>query len=94
MRLENKVAFVSGGARGMGAAEARLFAQEGPKSSGDVLDDEATRPRGPSTSLAEMSYVHLDVKSEDSWAFLSPKREPLRKVGYPSQQAGVVPFPC
>ena len=29
MRLENKVAFISGGARGMGAAEARLFSQEG-----------------------------------------------------------------
>ena len=31
MRLENKVAFISGAARGMGAAEARLFAQEGAK---------------------------------------------------------------
>ena len=41
MRLENKVAFVSGGARGMGAAEARLFAQEGAKVViGDVLDED------------------------------------------------------
>ena len=31
MRLENKVAFVSGGARGMGSAEANLFAREGAK---------------------------------------------------------------
>ena len=29
MRLENKVALISGGARGMGAVEARLFASKG-----------------------------------------------------------------
>ena len=31
MRLENKVAFISGGARGMGATEARMFSREGCK---------------------------------------------------------------
>ena len=29
MRLQDKVALISGGARGMGAVEARLFARQG-----------------------------------------------------------------
>ncbi len=44
MRLENKVAFVSGGARGMGAAEAKMFAREGARVvMGDVLDEDGRR---------------------------------------------------
>lgn len=31
MRLENEVALISGGARGMGAVEARLFAKRAQK---------------------------------------------------------------
>ena len=44
MRLENKVAFISGGARGMGAVEAKMFAQEGAKVViADLLEDEGRK---------------------------------------------------
>ena len=69
MRLENKVAFVSGGARGMGAAEARLFAREGAKVViGDVLDAEGRQTEAAINEFGgECLYVHLDVTSEESW---------------------------
>ena len=69
MRLENKVAFVSGGARGMGAAEAKMFAREGAKVViGDVLDEEGRRTEAEINELGgECLYVHLDVSSEENW---------------------------
>ena len=68
-RLDGKVAFISGGARGMGAAEARLFAKEGAKVAiGDVLDDPGRQVEAEiNRTGGDCVFVHLDVTSEANW---------------------------
>ena len=69
MRLEGKVALISGGARGQGATEARFFAREGAKVViGDVLDEDGTRVAAEiGEAGGEAVYVHLDVTNEEDW---------------------------
>ena len=69
MRLEGKVAFISGAARGMGAVEAKLFAQEGARVAiGDVLDEEGHKVvEEISESGGEALFVQLDVTDEEQW---------------------------
>ena len=69
MRLEGKVALISGGARGMGAAEAKLFAQEGAKVAiGDILEDEGRKTEAEIIEAGgDCIFVHLDVTKESDW---------------------------
>ena len=69
MRLEGKVALITGGARGQGAAEARLFVKEGAKVViGDILDVEGQKMEAEIAETGgECLYVHLDVTSEADW---------------------------
>ena len=69
MRLENKVALISGGARGMGAAEAKMFAGEGAKVViGDILDEEGRQTEAAMNEVGgECLFIHLDVTDESSW---------------------------
>ena len=69
MRLEGKVALISGGSRGQGAVEAKLVAQEGAKVViGDILDAEGQRIEAEINETGgECVYVHLDVTSEEDW---------------------------
>ncbi len=69
MRLQGKVALITGAARGQGAEEARMFAKEGAKVVlADVTDQEGT---AVAAEIAEAGgdalYVHLDVTNEDEW---------------------------
>jgi hypothetical protein len=68
-RLDGKVALLSGGARGQGAAEVKLFVREGARVVfGDVLDDEGRQVEADVRSAGgAATYVHLDVTNESDW---------------------------
>ena len=68
-RLEGKVALISGGARGQGACEGRLFAQEGAKVVlTDILDEEGEAVAAEIRQQGgDAIYVRLDVTQEQQW---------------------------
>ena len=68
-RLDGKVVLISGGARGQGATEAKMMANEGAKVVfGDILDDEGKKVEAEIAELGlEATYVHLDVTTEADW---------------------------
>lgn len=69
MRLQGKVALISGGSRGMGAFEAELFAKEGAKVVvGDVLEAEGrTLVEKITGEGGDAVFMRLDVTSEGDW---------------------------
>ena len=69
MRLEGKVALITGGSRGQGATEAELFVKEGAK----VVIADVLEPEGNAVAAqireggGDASFIRLDVTSEDDW---------------------------
>ncbi|MHB8342191.1 MAG: SDR family oxidoreductase [Mycobacteriales bacterium] len=66
-RLADRVALVTGAARGQGAAESRLFAREGARVVlADVLDSAG---QAVAEEIGEAAvYVHLHVSREEDWS--------------------------
>ena len=91
-KLDGKVALVSGGARGMGAAEVRRLHADGASVvAGDVLDDEG---KALADELGDKArFVHLDVTSEESWqsAVEQTERE-FGKLDVLVNNAGILRF--
>jgi len=69
MRLDDKVALITGAASGMGASMARIFAREGAKVVvADVLEEEGRRVVADITQANGAAiFRHLDVTSEAEW---------------------------
>jgi NAD(P)-dependent dehydrogenase (short-subunit alcohol dehydrogenase family) len=69
MRLENKVALITGGASGMGASMARIFAREGAKVVvADMLEAEGREVAAEITrNNGSAIFQKLDVSSEAEW---------------------------
>ncbi|MFI9822902.1 SDR family NAD(P)-dependent oxidoreductase [Streptomyces sp. NPDC052013] len=89
-KLDGRVVFVTGAARGQGEQEARLFAQEGARVVvADVLDD-------PGQAVAKeigARYVRLDVGREDDWqAAVAVVRETYGRIDGLVNNAGILRF--
>jgi len=69
-RLDGRVALISGGARGQGAAHGRRLAAEGARVLlGDILDTEGERhAQTLRDSGLDVHYRHLDVTAPAEWA--------------------------
>ena len=69
MRLEGKVAIITGGANGMGAEECRIFAREGAKVViADVMEEEGRQVEAEiAESGGDAVFMKLDVTSESDW---------------------------
>jgi 3alpha(or 20beta)-hydroxysteroid dehydrogenase len=90
--LEGKVALVTGGARGMGAAEVRRLHGAGASVvAADILDDDG---KALADSLGERArYVHLDVTSEEAWfAVVAQVERELGHLDVLVNNAGILKF--
>ena len=91
-RLDGKVALVSGGARGIGAAIAQRFLDEGANVvAGDVLDEDG---RQLAARLGDgVRYVHLDVTQPADWdAAVSEAVTAFGSLSVLVNNAGIVNF--
>jgi 3alpha(or 20beta)-hydroxysteroid dehydrogenase len=89
-RVDGKVALISGGARGMGEAHARLLVAEGAQVViGDILDDEG---KAVAEDLGDAArYVHLDVTQPEHWqAAVSEAVTDFGKLDVLVNNAGIV----
>ena len=92
MRLEGKVALITGGARGMGAAEAKIFSREGAKVViADVLEADGRQTEAEINETGgDAIFVALDVTKQSDWdAAISRTIEQFGKLDVIVNNAGI-----
>jgi len=91
-RLEGKVCIITGAARGMGEATARLFAAEGAKVAlGDVMTAEGEAVAKDIGGHA--IFQKLDVSDDSNWtSFVGAVRDKFGKIDALVNNAGLVHF--
>ena len=94
MRLEGKVALITGGASGMGKVASQLFADEGAK----VVLTDVSDVAGEATAVEVMAsggealYVHADVSKEsDAKAMVDAAIERFGRLDVLYNNAGIMP---
>ena len=92
MRMQNKTTLITGASNGMGAAEAKLFANEGSHVIlADIQDDlgeKLTEEINQNGGSAE--YVHLDVTDESNWeALIQNLKQGSKKLDVLVNNAGI-----
>jgi len=88
--LNEKVALITGAARGQGEAEARLFVKLGARVVlGDVRDDSGKKV---AESIGDAAiYVHHDVSHEESWShFVSAALDAFGRIDVLVNNAGIL----
>ncbi|HKD69561.1 MAG TPA: glucose 1-dehydrogenase [Candidatus Binataceae bacterium] len=91
-KLQDKVAIVTGGARGMGEATSRIFAAEGAQVIiADVLDREGEKLARELGDAAQ--FQHHDVTDEESWrGLVAETKRRWGRIDVLVNNAGVVLF--
>ncbi len=92
-KLDGRVVFITGGARGQGEQEARLFVAEGARVViADVLDEQGevlAKELGPEVAR----YLHLDVSREEEWtAAVAAAKDAFGSVDGLVNNAGILRF--
>ena len=91
-RLENKIALITGAAKGMGAEEAKLFAQEGASLIITDIDLEGLNKVEKELSRTGVKVISIkhDVSSEPDWIMVAKEaKKAFGKVDILVNNAGI-----